>query len=169
MQIKIGLDIDGVLADFIRGFYKYFNKPMPPITQWEDTFVNNNFEKIAHDKDFWLNLPRAIEPEQLEGISVYCYITARPVDPHVSFKWLQDNGFPFAPVFGVGSNGAHHDPKTEIIKLLELNYFVDDKLQHFQQINEETDCTCFLWNTPWTSWETAEPKLFNMQQLKHHL
>lgn len=123
---------------------------MPEITEWENQFVNDNFHKIAHDKDFWLGLQPLIKPENI-NFPVYCYVTARPVDPHVSFKWLMNHGFPFAPVFGVGSNGAIHDPKVDIVKLLELDVFVDDKWQHFEEINEQCEkTTCFLMGTSWT-------------------
>jgi len=168
-KIKIGLDLDGCIVDFTGGFFKWFDEPLPKITQWEVDFINENFEHIANDKDFWLSLDPLIDPKELEGIPVYCYITARPVDPHISFKWLEMHGFPLAPVFGVGSDGAKHDTKTEIIRELGINYFVDDKRQHFDEINSCTDCTCFLMNTPWTEWETVQPKIHTFQELKEVL
>lgn len=168
-KVKIGYDLDGCIVAFIQGFYKWFNKPIPPITTWENDFVNAHFKEIAHNKEFWLGLEPLIHPLELDGVEPYCYITARPVDPHISFKWLEMNGFPLAPVFGVGADGAKHDTKTEIIKELGINIFVDDKKQHFDEINSMTDCTCFLMNTTWTKWENAEPKLYNFQELKKYL
>jgi len=149
--MKIGFDLDGVIVDFVGGFYKWFNEPMPLITEWENDFVNANFKEIAHNKEFWLGLEPLIDPSELDRIKPFCYVTARPVDPHISFKWLMEHNFPLAPVFGVGSNGAIHDTKTEIVKLLELNYFVDDKWQHFEEINQLCEkTTCFLMGTTWT-------------------
>lgn len=165
-SIKIGYDLDGCIVDFVGGFFKWFNEPMPEILTWEQPFVNAHFKEIAHNKKFWLSLAPLIDPSELDGLPVYCYITARPVDPHISFKWLEMYGFPPAPVFGVGSNGAIHDTKTEIIKELGINYFIDDKRQHFDEINWHTTCTCFLMNRSWTEWEVAEPKINNYQELK---
>lgn len=168
-MIKIGYDLDGCIVDFVGGFFKWFNEPMPEILTWEQPFVNAHFREIAHNKDFWLGLEPLISPSELKGIEPYCYITARPVDPHISFKWLEMHGFPTAPVFGVGSDGAQHDTKTEIVKELGINWFVDDKMQHFQEINEQTDCTCLLMNRSWTQHENTELKIYNFQDLKFYL
>jgi len=166
---KIGLDLDGTIVAFIEGFYKWFGEPMPEIKTWENEFVYKHFKEIAHDKRFWLGLEPLIDPRELDDIPIYCYITARPVDSHISFKWLEMNGFPLAPVFGVGSDGGIHDTKTDIINELGINFFVDDKKQHFDEINTFTNCTCFLIERSWTSWEVAEPKLYNFQELKQYI
>lgn len=164
MNLKIGLDIDGVLSDFIGGFYKWFGEKMPVIKTWENEFVNERFYIITHEKEFWMSLEPAISPAEI-NFPVYCYITARPIDSHITFKWLVDNGFPPAPVFGVGSNGSKHDTKVEIVKTLNLDYFVDDKRQHYEQINEETNCVCFLYETTWTEWEEDCFKLKHLRDL----
>lgn len=162
---KIGLDIDGVLCNFIEGFYKFFNEPFTQPQRWEDDLVNRNFKKIANDKWFWLDLKPLVDPKIIK-FPIECYITARPIASYISYKWLIDNGFPKAPVFTTGNDAERHNPKTEVISALNLDIFVDDKPQHFYEINKHTNTRCFLMDASWNKSENAGGnRLFSLEEL----
>lgn len=140
--MKIGLDIDGVLCNFIEGFYKHFNEPFVVPTQWDVDFVYDNWSKVVDDEAFWMSLEPLIEPKEI-NFDIYCYVTARPIPTCITYLWLIKNGFPKAPVFSTGLYSDKHC-KIATIKRLELDYFVDDKWQNFLDINNNTKTTCFL-------------------------
>ena len=103
--MRIGLDIDGVLADFTGHFFDYLgikDKSLPK--DWNDIRFTNNFHKIANDQQFWEGIPALVKPESLDFIPVI-YVTAREIPSEVSKKWLDKKGFPDAPVITVGTNG----------------------------------------------------------------
>lgn len=165
---KIGLDIDGILAYFTKGFYEWFNEPFIEPTKWEDEFIVKNFKKIVNVNEFWLNLPVLTHPEHID-FDVECYITARPCPSYISYKWLTKNGFPARPVFTVGSTGSKHNTKTEIIRELGITHFVDDHSVHVIDINSNTDCTCFIMTQPHNQWMDLEPRINGLNELKMYL
>lgn len=166
--MKIALDIDGVLAHFTKGFYKWFNEPFVAPAKWEDEFIGANFKKIADVPQFWLSLPVLSSPTDID-FELECYVTARPCSSHISYKWLVEHGFPNRPVFTVGSNGASHNTKTDVIKDLGITHMVDDHLYHVVDINKNTDCTCFIYTQPHNAWANMEPRIDSLTELKNWL
>lgn len=142
--MKIGLDVDYVLINFEEGFYKYFNKPYSEKIN-RDTFIDDNYYYIRYDTNFYLNLNAAVNPIYID-FDVECYITARDIPAHITYMSLSKLGFPKKPVFNVGYNISKLEPnsKSQIINDLQLDYFIDDSVKHFNEINNETNCTCFL-------------------------
>lgn len=129
--MKIGLDIDGVLAKFAEHYLEYLNfedKSLP--TDWHDMRFKEHFQQIAFDSDFWLSIPPAIDPNILDFIPVI-YVTARPIDSTVTSLWLEKNGFPYAPVITVGHNGS----KVRALKN-RVDVFVDDAYHNYMELNE---------------------------------
>ena len=52
MRLKIGLDIDDTICDFIGPYLKRFGTPK------RDSEITKNVSRILiNDKDFWMNLP----------------------------------------------------------------------------------------------------------------
>lgn len=157
---KFGLDIDGVLCNFSEGFYNHFRRPYVPPKTYKDAFVSKNFGKIARDKFFWLRLKPLVDPSVIPP-EVYCYITSRTIDSHISHLWLEMNGFPKAPVFTVRRSGK----KSEIVKDLQLEVFVDDKITTYHEINNGTDCTCYLMKASYTEEEEVPHKIDDLKDL----
>lgn len=135
---KIGLDVDGVLANFWKGVQKRMNMDkFPEATYWNFPYSYKYvWDEIVKNEDFWLSLePMAdsylpFEPD--------CYITDRQVDSSVTAEWLETNGFPSAPVITV--NGS----KVAAVKERKLDLFVDDRWINFVDINKRTNCACYL-------------------------
>lgn len=128
----VGLDIDGVLAEFSDHFLNWFDfedKSAP--TDWDDRRFRENFHKIAHSEEFWSSLPPIIHPKDLD-VKPSVYITARDIPTEVSKNWILRNGFPDAPVITVGMGKS----KVEVAQACKLDVFYDDSYRNFCELNE---------------------------------
>lgn len=141
--MKIGLDIDGVICNFLKGFYNWYNMKPEKVKTWSTKFIDDNLPSLFENEDFWLSLPTCEIPENI-NFGVYCYVTARANPVSFTEKWIELNGFPKAKVYSIGKKNETHTNKTEIIKSLDLDLFVDDKYQNFVEINNDTKCKCLL-------------------------
>lgn len=135
-EIRIGLDIDGVCAGFQEYFSEYFNLEGGPPTDWDDPRYRENYPKIEYDENFWVKLPKLFDPNEL--IFTPCvYITARSIDSSITQRWLDENGFPKAPLVTVGFNGS----KIESCKEHMVDIFLDDSYRNFTDlINSQINC-----------------------------
>jgi uncharacterized HAD superfamily protein len=165
---KTGLDIDGVICHFVKGFYEWFNTPYIEPKAWEDPFIFERFHQIIGEKYFWLELEPLINPFTIK-FPVECYITARPIPSYISYLWLINNGFPSRPVFSTGKDSQRHNPKVEVIQDLNLDIFVDDKPQHFFEINKYCpNTTCYLMDAPWNQdVDAGELRLKSLAELNN--
>lgn len=132
-QRRIGLDIDGVLADFTRHIQEYLGRDtVNKATHWNDPFIRDNFGKIAKDEQFWATIPPLISPTDVQ-FEPAAYITARSISKEVTQKWLDENGFPKAPLICVG----HDESKIKVARDLKLDAFVDDKFENFVELTKD--------------------------------
>lgn len=126
---RIGLDLDGVVADFINHFYSYLNLPNQPPLYWNDSRILNNFHRIKNNDDFWLSIP-VLEKPLFEPC---VYVTARPCSVDIVKQWIDINHLPQAPIHVVDKA----EDKLPLIKTLELDYFVEDNYSTFTTLNNE--------------------------------
>lgn len=131
---KIGLDIDGVLADFITAWSnKYPDVNKEPNSWFFDRNIVERFESMRENNeldDFYLNIQPLISPEDLK-FDPHCYITSRPVDNEITVKWLDNFGFPRKPVHTVNIRSS----KSEIAKENNVDIFIDDSYDNFVDLN----------------------------------
>ena len=139
-QLKIGLDIDEVLADFVGAMLQRFPEMNDRSVYWNDPHILDNFDKVKNDTDFWLNIPPKITDIPFEP---HCYITSRPVSTELTKQWLKRHGFPVAPIYTVG----HDMSKIEAAKQSGIDIFVDDRYENFVELNKNGIC-CFLFDAP---------------------
>lgn len=137
---RIGLDIDEVLADWTKAWADRFGDTPERPNSWHfDPNIRARLDLVANDSDFWLNIPRRIEPSEIP-FEPHVYITARPCPSEVTAQWLIQNGFPVAPVITAESKvQAAIDSGVEI--------FIDDNVRHFCELNSNGICT-FLYDAP---------------------
>ena len=133
---KIGLDIDGVIADFISGWnHLHPEIPINPTSWYFDYNITTKFNQMIESGeivDFYLNLPKLIEPKSIP-FEPHCYITSRPVSSDITQKWLELNKFPLRPVYTV----PVHTSKFEAAKDAGVEIFVDDSYANFVDLNSK--------------------------------
>lgn len=121
-ELRIGLDIDQVLADWAGSFFKLYN----PKNDSDITRICN--QKLAKDREFWLNLDVIQYPIGFEP-ALYC--TKRSCLKTYSKEWLSKNNFPNKPVYQVY---CQNDNKARYIKG-RVDVFIDDSIYNFIQMN----------------------------------
>lgn len=146
-MLNIGLDIDGVLADFTRAWNRlYPDVPALPNCYNYDPNMGKRFKAMKEAgtlDDFFMSLDPLIHPANI-GFEPKGYVTARPVDTAVTEFWLKKNGFPMKPVVTVewGTN------KVDAMKELGIEMFIDDFYGNFVELNEG-GILCYLYSAPW--------------------
>lgn len=150
MSLRIGVDVDGVLADF-RAAFRALARPDDASGDVDDTSpsadvplaaakVRQLWSIIAHTPNWWLQL-RAYEPEQIarlyalsrqHGWEVF-FLTKRPKSGGDTVLvqtqwWLERHGFYMPAVITVpGSRG-------ELANALRLDLVVDDRLENCAEV-----------------------------------
>lgn len=140
---KIGLDIDGVLADFSGHLMKVSGHEGHIALHWNDPIVRAEFDKIKTDKDFWLSIPALLTPVDMP-FEPHCYITARSIAPEVTQEWLNKSGFPKAKLYCVGVG----ESKVETAKAAGVEIFVDDSYDNFVELTNGGIFT-YLYDAPY--------------------
>jgi hypothetical protein len=135
--MRIGLDIDDVIADFIGAYCARYALNRP--TDWIfDPHFAERYADICRDRVFWQMLTVLDRP----AFTPYCYITARGCPESWTLEWLHDNGLPYAPVYYVGLGGT----KVDIARELQLDLFVDDCIANFVDLTR-AGVRCMLYTS----------------------
>ncbi len=140
---RIGIDIDNVICDWTKGWGEYHGLPTRPAA-WQ--FHYGNRDKFGMPKEeleaLYKTLPRQCEPHELP-FEPCAYLTARSVDPELTKQWLEEHGFPTAPVYTVPFGTS----KVEVAKQAGIDWFIDDSMDNFVELNNAGIC-CFLYDAP---------------------
>lgn len=144
---KIGLDIDGVLADFSLAWHKLYPEisPRPNTWFWDDK-ISERFATMRSNgtlDEFYLNIEPLLKPEDIP-FKPHCYITSRPVSKEISELWLEKHGFPRARVISLNLGTS----KVEAAKKAGVDIFVDDFYMNFVELNAAHILT-YLYTQPW--------------------
>lgn len=135
---RIGLDLDGVIFDFNKAYEDKFNVKMNPY--WSTNYkMSEHLKELEQDKDFWVNLPLLNKPK----CEIAAYITSRSIPTEWIMESIEKNGLPCAPVIAIPWGAS----KVESLKKANINFYVDDKFENFQEINE-AGITCYLMDSP---------------------
>jgi len=159
---KIGLDIDGVLADFNGAINEKIGNPDYEPIDWADPLTIREFNKVKAIPEFWANLKPLCGAADIP-FEAHCYITARSVDIEVTRKWLHNNGFPDVPVYSVGTG----ESKIEVAKKAGIDFFIDDYYNNFVELNKAGICT-FLYDRPWNrKFNVGHKRVKNFKDFKN--
>lgn len=146
-MLNIGLDIDGVLADFTRGWNAvYPDAPAIPDRYNYDPHMGVRFKLMKAEgtlDDFFLNLNPLLDPKDLP-FEPKAYVTARPVETGVTAQWLAENGFPKKKVITI----PWGESKVDAMKEAGIEIFVDDFYGNFKDLND-AGITTYLYSAPW--------------------
>lgn len=143
-SLKIGLDIDEVICNWVGDWTKYWKLDVPK-TWFFQKDIQLKFEEMKNKGEldkFYLNLKPLISPDELP-FEPHCYITSRPVSKEITEQWLIENNFPIRPVYSVGNGKS----KVDVAKESGIDIFVDDRYENFKELNEAGICT-FLMDSP---------------------
>lgn len=128
---KVGLDIDGILADFSGSLIKYCNGGNDKSHHWNDPVISDLYtDEIKKDAGFWSTITPLINGSQLP-FEPHCYITARSIDSSVTQEWLDKNNFPKSKLYCVGVG----ESKVDIAKQAGIDIFIDDYYKNFVELN----------------------------------
>jgi hypothetical protein len=131
---KIGLDIDGVLADFIKAWCKLYPDVNPTPSSWYlDRKIKERFDKMKEDNmldEFYLSIDPLIKQEDLP-FEPHCYITSRPVAKEITEQWLDKHNFPKKSVYSIDIRKS----KVEVAKESGIEIFIDDSYENFIELN----------------------------------
>lgn len=124
--MKIGLDIDDVLGDFIGQYCRYFDCDSHP-ERLRNEIITRNVQRILRkDREFWINLPVLNMPDFIP--TLYC---TKRVNPKLWTKiWLKENNFPNSPVYQLFCQSAN---KARMIKG-RVDVFIDDSEFNVRQL-----------------------------------
>jgi uncharacterized HAD superfamily protein len=173
--VRVGFDIDGVLADFNTPFIalmirltgrdtfptRPFDIPTwlyPQVYGYSDAEVARAFAYIAKDPTFWTTLPGYPETAEILdqigelvrcGHDVY-FITNRPgaTAKRQTERWLaaQTNGREL-PIYTV----LISDDKAACAKALKLDFYIDDKWENATAVGRTAGTASFLLTRPWNA------------------
>lgn len=162
--MTLGLDIDGVLADFITPFLKLLEArsgggPIDPDSITDPNFLKHPFltreiifecmEAASYDPGFWREmapLPSSDQWQTLDRMSrehEVVFITHRWVRDtydihHVTCDWLRRHGVTRPVVYFT------QEKKSALIRKLGVELFVDDRHENCEDIATETDATVLM-------------------------
>lgn len=160
--LKIGLDVDEVLANWVGAWSKKWNLNLPKSWFFQRDIVEK-FEKMKSDgelDEFYMNLEPLIKPEDIP-FEPHCYITSRPVKKEITEQWLDKHEFPARPVYTVDSNKS----KVEVAKESGIDIFVDDRYSNFVELNNAGIC-CYLYDSPHNQrYMVGHKRIYSLKEL----
>ena len=144
---KIGLDIDGVLADFSMAWHLVYPEINPrPNTWYLDDKISERFKTMRNNgtlNEFYLGIEPLLNPNDIP-FEPHCYITSRPVPQEISEQWLDKHGFPNKKVISLNIATS----KIDAAKEAGIEIFVDDFYENFVELNK-SGITTYLYTQPW--------------------
>ena len=161
---KIGVDVDGVLADWTGAWAKLHPELSPVPTSWYfDREVGKRFNEMREAgtlNDFYLSIEPLINPIELI-FEPYCYITSRPVLKEITEQWLDKFNFPTKPVYSVEIRQS----KVQIAKDAGVQIFIDDSFENFVELNNNGIFT-YLYTQPWnTKYDVGHMRLNSLNEI----
>lgn len=163
-KLKIGLDIDEVICEWVGAWVKYYDMHVP--TSWFfDSHIMERFAKMREEgtlDSFYLGLQPKCKPEDIP-FEPHCYVTSRPVDTEITEKWLRMHGFPMRPVITVGVGKS----KADALKEAGVDVFVDDRYENYEELNRAGICT-FLFDAPHNQrYDVGFKRIKSLKELKY--
>jgi uncharacterized HAD superfamily protein len=167
--MMIGLDIDGVLADFVTPFLQLLERragggPIDPASITDPNFQRHPFltqemiydcmVETSYDPEFW----RVLEPlpsrdqwnalDQMAREHEVVFITHRWVRDtydinQVTCDWLRRHG--------IGSPVVHftQEKKSQLVNQLRIELFVDDRHENCEDVATQTDARVMMPHRPY--------------------
>lgn len=135
-QKRIVLDIDEVLCDWQGGYRAYTGHELRA-NYWDCEYkTGKELQKLAEDKEFWVNLPKLRQPDFVP----HAYVSSRGVPVEWTEEWIEKNDLPCRPVIHVPFGAS----KVEELKKLNTEIFIDDRFENFAEAMRAGICTFLM-------------------------
>lgn len=175
--MRYGIDIDGVLANFVQGFASLGEEFQGTHYEWNLDLSSwglgltreqeqAGWRKVTADPNFWLNLDvlNRFPQELLKPMDVVYFITKRKETPGRSTaqdaaRWLRNKqNIELPTVLAL-------DNKGETCRALKVDAFIDDKPENCWDVMKESPNTkVFLMDQPWNQWDTKVPRVKTLEE-----
>ena len=182
--MKIGMDIDGVLADFVSPFLHILEQrvgggPIDPASITDPNFQSHPFltqdviyncmVETSYDPNFWRVLAPLPSESQWRSLSRLCrehevaFVTHRWVrdtyDIHrVTRDWLSRQGIDDPVVHFT------QEKKSQIVNHLAIELFVDDRHENCHDVATQTDAVVMMPHRPYNC-TFDHPKVLRIKDL----
>lgn len=165
-MICVGVDCDGILCQFDKGYVPLLREasglPFPRLGEegWPDCWnyeegvtteqYHKVWEQIKSSDNFWATLPPHEGAEtflfglkKLDDIEVY-FITHRPGETakKQTEEWLRNHGYDKANVVVTSKKG-------EACRDLDVDIYIDDKVENCEDVRDTSMTECFMLARPW--------------------
>lgn len=150
-HLKIGLDLDDCIFDFINPYLKRFGIPK------NDYEITRNVQRILiQDKDFWLNQPVIHRPNFIPIL----YCTKRVHKKKWTKEQLVINNLPLVPIYQIYTQSLN---KATRIKG-RVDVFVDDSVSNMIAMNL-SGLPCLLLDSPNNqNWDEPVGKIYSLNK-----
>jgi hypothetical protein len=162
-NIKIGLDVDEVVADFLNSFSEWTKIDCTNIKHFDFSYSIWPIIK-ALPPEFWLNVKPKIHPEDLNFLPT-CYISKRSFAKEITEQWIEKNGLPCVPVYHV----EHNDTKVKACKDSGIDVYVDDSIINFQELNAAGIKTFLMDTRQNRQFDVGDYRLHHIRELIHKI
>lgn len=157
-ELRIGLDIDDVIADFCTHFFQYLDfEDKSPATEWEDPRIIRYYKEVLHDNLFWKTMPKLTKPENINFKPVM-YVTARGSHTKTD-EWLKRHNYHEAPVYYTDGGS-----KVDILKG-NVDIFIDDSYKNYLELNKN-GIKCLLFDRPHNrKYDVGKNRIYNIEDV----
>ncbi|MFX1519816.1 MAG: hypothetical protein ACFFCD_07840 [Promethearchaeota archaeon] len=172
-NLKIGVDVDGVLGDQIPPILKKLNKryglklSKEDVTLWDlpikDTDIETEIESALFNEDYILNMqPIDGAKEAMTYLSKMYFvkiITSRPKETEAAtLKWLRSN-FDFDEYLGT-------QKRDRVVSFVNVDILIDDNLPSTEKFSRSGGKTGILFSQPWNQERSSIKDLIDSGKVK---
>jgi hypothetical protein len=153
-ELRIGLDVDQVIVDFMNPYIKRFGEPKN-----ETQISRNVFQILRHDKEFWFNTPVINRPDFIP--SIICSKRCHPKKWSKTFLY-EKVGIPFdVPFYQLMCQTMN---KSRYIQG-KCDIYIDDSVSNFVDISQH-NIPCLLMDTPWNRYFDTPYRIFSLEYVE---
>jgi uncharacterized HAD superfamily protein len=193
-MLRIGFDIDGILANAVLAMNRQLNRPESHTPDW----LPNNWDWLGIDfgmskedvraawKHYFADPYTFVDMEELPGVVAlrkfmwdmhdkgvtveYYFISNRSGDTAIqqTGTWLHEHA-----LIGDDVNATFMltPEKGEAAKLFKLNYFIEDNLDNALDVSNKANARCYLLDTPYnrTKVNYEEERVYRIASVEEYL